>query len=199
MNFWDFGYVFSTPDLVFGPYSLAYFIVFTLGTIVANFFYFYGKYWFKNNLLTYTLVNRASRNAAIAFSLGFFFFLCRIALLQPFNARIFLDVSVILLVYFIVRGIGYMLRTYPKAKAEWAAQKERRVKKAEPKAAAPIPAAKVTKTVSTAPVTIGAAGDAGSSDGAEDDAQVVKTSTNALRTGLSERGQKRRERKRNKR
>lgn len=197
MNFWDFGYVFSTPDVVFGPYSLAYFIVFTLGTIVANFFYFYGKYWFKENLLTYTLINRASRNAAIAFSLGFFFFLCRIALLQPFNARIFLDVALVLLVYFVVRGVGYMLRTYPKAKAEWQTQKERRVKKAEPKAAAaPIPAAKITKTVTTASVAAGS-GDAGGSDSEEEDSQVVKTST--LRTGLSERGQKRRERKRNKR
>jgi hypothetical protein len=196
MNFWDFGYVFSTPDVVFGPYSLAYFIVFAVGTIVANFFYFYGKYWFKENLLTYTLVNRASRNAAIAFSLGFFFFLCRIALLQPFNARIFLDVALVLLVYYVVRGVGYMLRTYPKAKAEWQAQKERRVKKAEPKVAAPIPAAKVTKTVTTASVAAGS-GDGGGSDSAEEDAQVVKTT--AVRTGLSERGQKRRERKRNKR
>src|SRR5215212_1582744 len=135
MNPIDFGYVFSTPDEIFGPYSTVYFIVFAIGTVIANYFYFYGKYRFKNNLLRYTIINRASRNAAIAFSLGFVFFLCRIVKLQPFNARLFLDLALVLLIFYIVRGIGYMLRTYPKAKVEWQAQRERLVRRTEPRAA----------------------------------------------------------------
>src|SRR5215218_10063367 len=106
-NPFDFGYVFSTPDETFGFYSTIFFIVFTLGTIISNLVFFWLKYRFKGNLLTYTLVNRASRNASIAFSLGFFFFLCRIAKLQPFNARLFLDISLLLLVFYVIRGILY--------------------------------------------------------------------------------------------
>ncbi len=196
MNFWDFGYVFSTPDEIWGPYSTAYFIVFTLGTLVANFFYFYGKYWFKNNLLTYTLVNRASRNGAIAFSLGFAFFLSRIAKLQPFNARLFLDVALILLVYFVVRGVGYMLQKYPNAKAEWQAHKERNARKSELRAAAPAPVAKVAKAVTTGVLASGS-GDAGGEETLEE-TQAAREARE-FRAGLSERGQKRRERKRNKR
>jgi hypothetical protein len=190
MNFWDFKYVFSAPDEVFGPYSTIYFIVVIIGTLLANFFYFYGKYRFKENLLTYTLINRASRNAALVFSLGFFFFLCRIALLQPFNARLFLDITVVLLVYFIVRGIGYLSRTFPRAKAEWKTLQERNARKAKPEATpASIPSAKVAR-----PVAASDGSDETGDDKEEDDSAPAK-----VRTGLSERGQKRRERKRNKR
>lgn len=199
-----FEYIFSTPDEIFGPYSTVYFIVFALGTIVANFFYFYGKYRFKDNLLTYTLINRASRNASIAFSLGFVFFLCRIVRLQPFNARIFLDVALILLLYYIVRGIGYMLRTYPKAKAEWQARKERlaprREKKEEPKPApAPVRPATPAKVTTTGTLASGSGDAGGDEDDIEPGTAVPPEMPKVSRQGLSERGQKRRERKRSKR
>jgi hypothetical protein len=197
-NPFDFSYVFSTADYVWGPYSTVFFIVFTLGTIISNFIFFYFKYRFKNNLLAYTLINRASRNAAIAFSLGFFFFLSRIAQLQPFNARLFLDVALLLLVYYIIRGILYMLKTFPKAKAEWKARQARETRKSEPRAAAvsaPIRPATPTK-VATAATTAGSV-----SNGSSESAVSTAGSPTAaeLRQGLSERGQKRRERKRSKR
>lgn len=210
----DFSYVFSTPDNVWGPYSTIFFIVFLIGAIASNFVFFYFKYRFKNNLLTYTLVNRASRNAAIAFSLGVFFFLSRIALLQPFNARLFLDLSLLLLVYFIVRGIIYMVRTYPKAKAEWQARQARETRRGEPRAAAasaPIrPATPVkgnngtaagataapVKTTpakaSTTAATVATGADTATTT-------VSSAAAEAARQTLSERGQKRRERKRSKR
>ncbi len=198
MNFWEIGYVFSTPTDIFGPYSTAYFIVFTIGAVISNFFYFYGKYWFKENLLTYTLVNRASRGAAIAFSLGFVFFLCRIARLQPFNARLFLDIALILLVYFTIRGLNYMLRSYSKAKAEWEAQRTRSTKKARVEAPAVVaPSVKLTKPVATGRLaTASGSGDAGGDEDLEEATAATKTERTV---GLSERGQKRRERKRNRR
>ncbi len=207
----DFGYVFSTADYVWGPYSTIFFIVFLIGAIVSNFVFFYFKYRFKNNLLTYTLVNRASRNAAIAFSLGVFFFLSRIALLQPFNARLFLDLSLLLLAFYIVRGILYMFRTYPKAKAEWQARQARENRRSEPRtvaASAPIRPATPAKAsaaatataapVKTAPAKVSstaatvATADAGATT-------ATNAAIEAARQGLSERGQKRRERKRSKR
>lgn len=203
-NPFDFGYVFSTPDEVWGYYSTIFFIVFTLGTIISNFVFFYFKYRFKSNLLTYTLVNRASRNASIAFSLGFFFFLSRIAKLQPFNARLFLDISLLLLVYFIIRGIMYMFRTYPKAKAEWQAHQARQTRRTEPRATAaaiaPIRPATPTKvaTATTSSKVVTTVASVGSRSG-ETVTTTVASPAADLRQGLSERGQKRRERKRNKR
>ena len=210
----DFGYVFSTADYVWGPYSTIFFIVFLIGAIVSNFVFFYFKYRFKNNLLTYTLVNRASRNAAIAFSLGVFFFLSRIALLQPFNARLFLDLSLVLLAFYIVRGILYMLRTYPKAKAEWQARQARENRRGEPRtaaASAPIRPATPAKgsgaatatatatTVKTAPAKVSTTAAAVSSGADTTTTTVSRAAADAARQTLSERGQKRRERKRSKR
>ncbi|MBN9390144.1 MAG: hypothetical protein J0I20_19105 [Chloroflexi bacterium] len=206
-NPFDFGYVFSTADYVWGPYSTIFFIVFLIGAIVSNLVFFVFKYRFKNNLLTYTLVNRASRNAAIAFSLGVFFFLSRIALLQPFNARVFLDISALLLLYYIIRGVLYMFRTYPKAKAEWQARQARENRKNEPRAAAaaaPIrPATSVkangtaTTTAATTPVKAAPAKVATTAGTVATDTNVISPATEVR--GLSERGQKRRERKRSKR
>lgn len=224
MNFdlrkiFDLGHIFSTPNDIFGPYFTAFFIIVTIGALVSNFVYFYGKYRFKNNLLTYTLLNRGSRNAAIAFSLGFFFALSRIARLQPFNARVFLYISVILLIYYTVRGIGYMIRTYPKAKAEWQNQQERSSKKVEPRSsvtaairpATAAPAAAKPKVVLSKAVPAGSlaggSGDAGGEDVADDAASQVQEENLPIRvvpratttTGSSERALKRRERKRSKR
>jgi hypothetical protein len=210
-NPFDFGYVFSTADYVWGPYSTIFFIVFLIGAIISNLVFFVFKYRFKNNLLTYTLVNRASRNAAIAFSLGVFFFLSRIALLQPFNARVFLDLSALLLLYYIIRGIIYMFRTYPKAKAEWQARQARENRKNEPRtaAAAAAPARPVASTKANGAATTTAAATpvkaapakvattAGTVAAA--DTNVISPASEAARQGLSERGQKRRERKRSKR
>ncbi len=203
-NPFDFGYVFSTPDVVWGPYSTIFFIVFTLGAIISNFVFFYFKYRFKSNLLLYTLVNRASRNASIAFSLGFFFFLSRVALLQPFNARVFLDLSLLLLVYYIIRGIIYMIRTFPKAKAEWQAQQARLVRKSEPRgvaaavSSAPIRPATPAKVATTAGAIRSASVEAGGPIPATTTGVSAQTQAE-IRQGLSERGQKRRERKRSKR
>jgi hypothetical protein len=211
-NPFDFGYVFSTADYVWGFYSTIFFIVFLIGAIISNLVFFVFKYRFKNNLLTYTLVNRASRNAAIAFSLGVFFFLSRIALLQPFNARIFLDISALLLLYYIIRGIIYMFRTYPKAKAEWQARQARENRKNEPRAAAttapvrPAAPAKAngatTTTTAATPVKAApakVATTAGTVAAADTGASGVISPASEARQGLSERGQKRRERKRSKR
>lgn len=208
-NPFDFGYVFSTADYVWGPYSTAFFIVFLIGAIISNLVFFVFKYRFKSNLLTYTLVNRASRNAAIAFSLGVFFFLSRIALLQPFNARVFLDLSALLLLYYIIRGVLYMFRTYPKAKAEWQARLARENRKSEPRAAAATAAAPIrpakangtTTTTAAAPVKAAPAKVATTAGTVATDtgAANVISPASEVRQGLSERGQKRRERKRSKR
>ncbi len=201
MSPFDFGYVFSTPDDIFGPYSTVYFVVFTIGMVIANYFYFYGKYRFKNNLLRYTFINRASRNAAIAFSLGFFFFLCRIAKLQPFNARLFLDLALLLLVFYIVRGIGYLMRTYPKAKVEWQSQRERLVRRNEPRATTTSTIRPATQT--SRPTRVTRTGVLAGGDGIQAVTSTPVTSNEiqpAMRQPvLSERGLKRRERKRSKR
>jgi hypothetical protein len=114
----DFNYIFTAPR-DFGPYALTYFAVFTVGAIVSNVMYFWGKYKFKDNLLTYTVLNRASRNGAIAFTLGFLFCLSRVVQLQPFNVRLFMNIALILLAFFLLRGFLWLARNYKKAKEEW--------------------------------------------------------------------------------
>ena len=127
----DVGYLFTTPSSAFTsdwkgysypPLGTIYFFIALLGTVVSNFFYFYGRYqFFSKNRLVFTVVSQASKNLAILTSLAFVFFLCRIAILQPFNARVFLYAITIYFFFFIVRGIIYMSRTFPKARAEWEA------------------------------------------------------------------------------
>lgn len=188
----DWNYAFNSPDgnSLFGPFSIAFFAVFTIGFLISNFFYFYGKYRFKTNRLTYTIVNRASRNAAIAFTLGFVFFLCRLSQLPPFSARIFLDIALLMLIYYVVRGVLYMLRTYPKAKAEWETLQQRSRRRTEVETPEPIKVAPVKGTVATTGAIASGSADAGSEE------TVIRPATPR---GLSPRGQKRRERKRNSR
>lgn len=207
----DAGYLFSTPTSAFGenwdiyfPWALVFFIVFIIGAIIANVVYFYGKYrFFRNNRLTYTMVNRASRNAAIAFSLGVFFFLCRIANLQPFNARFWLYLSVALLIYYVFRGVVWRAREYPKAKAAWQEiqLRQQRKKGLEPAVAAP-PAAKpaaIAKPATTAkPVPTTGTLASGSGDAGGEEKIEIPPAQRSAETprGLSQRGQKRREKKR---
>jgi methionine-rich copper-binding protein CopC len=210
----DLGYIFSTPTTPFTtnwygynylPLSVIYFLVAILGTIAGNFFFFYGKYFFKRNLLTYTLVNRSSRAIAIASSLGLFFFLCRFPKLQPFDARFFLYVPVVLAIVYFFRGIGWSLRSYPKARAEWRehqARERRKVEKeeearrekaerAERRQATPIVPAKVATTS-----TSSADGDAeDDGEGGDADGKELPAGT-AIARGSSTRGEKRRAKKR---
>jgi methionine-rich copper-binding protein CopC len=214
----DLGYIFSVPSSPFTtnfygynypPLSIIFFIVVSLGTIVGNFFYFYGKYFFKKNLLTYTMINRSSAAVAITSTLGFFFFLCRFPRLQPFDSRFFLYVVVVIGVVFFFRGIGWLLRTYPKARAEWRevqARERRKIEKEEDarrekaeraerrQATAVPPAAKVTPSSS-------ADGDDGDDDEAHEgdgEAKELPAGT-AISRGFSTRGEKRRAKKRAKR
>ena len=190
-NPFDLGYIFDSPTDI-GTYGWIYFGVATVGMLIANFFYFYGKYRFKSNLLTYTVINRASRSMAIVFTLGFLFMLSRFVMLPPFNSRVFLYATLILFIYYVVRGIGYLLRTYPKAKAEWQNRKDRENKTATKAAPAVRPA---TKPIATSTLATSSA-DAGGDENIE---KLPEQGTPVVRQGLSERGLKRRERKRNRR
>jgi methionine-rich copper-binding protein CopC len=203
----DAGYLFSTPNTAFGtnweiyfPWAVVYFIVFLIGAIAVNFVYFYGKYRFKDNRLTYTMLNRASRNAAIAFSLGVFFFLCRMGNLQPFNARIWLYLTVVLLVFYSVRGVMWRMKFYPQAKAQWLDYQQRHRKKtSEP---ANVPSTKVpAKNTPTGTLASGS-GDAGGEEKIDTDTLGEGATERAIPEtprGLSQRGQKRREKKRDRR
>ena len=213
----DAGYQFSTAtdplgrnwDIYF-PLALVYGIVFLIGAIIANFFYFVGKYRFRANRLNYTMINRTSRNAAIVFSLGVFFFLCRLGNLQPFNARFWLYITVVLLVIFAVRGIIWRLNTYPKAKVEWDELQTKQRRKApivEPPLAPVAVVKAVAKTVPAKAISSSSA-DAGGED--ELDTSAVREAASSSETaraaasasaarGLSQRGQKRREKKRERR
>jgi methionine-rich copper-binding protein CopC len=219
----DLGYIFSTPTDAFTntwyghnypPLSIIFFILAVLGTLVGNFFFFYGKYFFKKNLVTYTMINRSSRAIAIASTLGFLFFLCRFGQLQPFNARFFLYVVVILTIVYLFRGIGWFLRTFPKARAEWGemqARERRKVEKeeearrekaarAERKQATIAPAVSLRKE-SAVSLRKNESADAGeeaddADDGEEGDEKSLPAGTAISTRGLSNRGEKRRARKR---
>lgn len=192
----DFNYAFSSPDgnSLFGTYSIIFFVVVTIGFLISNYFYYFGKYRYKSNLLSYTIVNKASRNAAIAFTLGFVFFLCRLVQLPPFSARIFLDLVVVMLAYFIIRGIIYITRVYPKAKEEWLNLQIRNRRKNEPEAVPAGKGAAQVKATVAAPASVAtASADAGSEE------NTIRPAAPATPRGLSTRGQKRRERKRDRR
>ncbi len=196
----DFNYAFSSPsggDL-WGPFSIVYFVVVTIGFLVSNYFYYFGKYRYSSNRLSFTIVNRASRNAAIVFSLGFVFFICRLVQLPPFSARIFLDITVILAAYFIIRAISYYFRTYPKARAEWTQLQLRNHRKndvvATAPVAAPTKAAPLKAAVANSATLVNSSADAGS-----EESMVIQPATPGALRVRSVRGEKRRERKRNSR
>jgi methionine-rich copper-binding protein CopC len=184
----DLGYLFTTPSSAFTsdwkgynypPLGTIYFFIALLGTIVANFFYFYGRYqFFSKNRLVFTIVSQASKNLAIITSLAFVFFLCRIAVLQPFNARVFLYAIAIYFLFLIVRGAIYMSRKFPKARAEWEALQ---LKNKPKKVATPVVA------------TSSASADAGSSNSPEGEDKAADGSEKPR--GLSKRGEKRRAKK----
>jgi hypothetical protein len=211
----DFNYIFTAPR-EFGPYALTFFIVCTIGAIVCNFVYFWGKYRFKDNLLTYTMINRASRNGAIAFTLGFLFCLSRVVQLQPFNVRLFMDIALILLAFFVLRGILWLSRNYKKAKEEWnnirAARSTEKKATAAPAISPALVRAKPQVAAATAGATSGATrgvrldkdDDDDDDDGADDDTTTTSggaiappSSARQLTPGeVSRRSMNRRERKR---
>ncbi|MEI6043339.1 MAG: copper resistance CopC family protein [Chloroflexota bacterium] len=204
----DVSYQFSTPTSPFGndwgiyfPLALVYSILFLIGAIGSNFVYFYGKYRFKENRLTYTMLNRASRNAAIVFSLGVFFFLCRLGNLQPFNARIWLYLTIVLLIFYTVRGVTWRMKAYPLAKTQWLEyQQKHRKKNPEPVIANASPAKVAAKSGSIGTLSSGSA-DAGGEEklGNTTLNEGVAARPTETPRGLSARGQKRREKKRDKR
>lgn len=212
----DAGYQFSTPTDPIGrdwniyfPLGLVYGLVFLIGAIISNYFYFVGKYRFRANRLTYTMINRASRTGAIIFSLGVFFFLCRLGNLQPFNARFWLYLSVVLLVIFAVRGVIWRLNTYPKAKAEWEETQARQRRKA-PVEPPLVPVAPVKVVAKTAPAKVISSNNSADAGGVEEldtsavreaasSSETTRSAASAAARGLSQRGQKRREKKRERR
>jgi|GEM_PF-1770170 len=193
-SFWELGYIFSAPNTAFTsdwkgytypPLATTYFFIALLGTIVGAFFYLYGRYrFFSNNRLIFTVVGRASRNLAIISGLGFLFFLCRIGNLQPLNARVLLYGVAVFAIVQLVRGLGYMLRTYPKARAEWQNLQDKSRSKREKGIAPVVPA----------PIKVSA--DAGD-EGDEEKQEAVRAALDNSQRGLSKRGEKRRARKKN--
>ena len=196
----DWSYLFSAPKDtdVLRLWSTIFLVLALVAALVSGFLFFRGKYRYENNLLRYTLVNRASRAVFILSVLGLLAFAARALGIPGFDIRLWLWAVTVLAVVQLVRGGLYMTRTYPKAREEWSEFQGREASRRRVAQTTPIVSAKPVATAnplpkatnSLTPSTVGAATTADATT-----TENVVDSLNPTR-GTSRRGDKRRARKR---
>jgi len=125
---WDYMRTVPGPDEVFGPFSIAYLVLFIAGFVLSIVLYNgWAKKWFKNPVL-----HRMSRKwagiAIVIFGLGLFFFLIRWLQINPFGLarRYWLWLSLLALVVLIGYAIWDYKTHYEALKTQYAEQQRRR-------------------------------------------------------------------------
>ena len=107
---WDYLTTIPGPNEVFGPFAVAFLIIFGAGFLVSLIIYNdWAKRWFSNPVL-HRMAKRWAGIALILFTLGLFFFLIRWLQINPFDLgmRIWMWLSLLGLVVMAV----YMLYDY---------------------------------------------------------------------------------------
>src|SRR5680860_518169 len=115
---WDYLTTVPGPNEIFGPFAVAFLIIFTLGFAVSLIIYNnWAKRRFKDPVL-HRMAKRWAGIGLIVFTLGLFFFLIRWLQINPFDLgmRLWMWLSVLGLLAL----VGYMLYDY---KAHYASAK----------------------------------------------------------------------------
>lgn len=125
---WDYMKTVPGPDEVFGPFSIAYLILFIVGFVAAIVVY---NGWAKQRFHD-AVVHRMARKwagiAIVIFGLGLFFFLIRWLQINPFGfaRRYWLWLSLLALVALAVYAVWDYKTHYPELKAQYDEQQRRR-------------------------------------------------------------------------
>lgn len=112
---WDYLTTVPGPDEVFGPFSIVYLILFSVGFVLSVFLYNDGAKRYVNHGLKRRTVQRAGTIAMIIFGIGLFFFAIRMLQINPFTfgMRIWLWLSLLSLIVFAVVMVVYLRSMYP--------------------------------------------------------------------------------------
>ena len=124
---WDYQTTVPGPDEIFGPFSMAYLVLFTLGLIASIMVYNDAARRVFRNGLQRRFAQRLSGYAMIIFGMGLFFFAIRWLQINPFTfgARIWLYLSLVSVVGLAVAVVLYLSRDYPRELAEYESRKTR--------------------------------------------------------------------------
>lgn len=125
---WDYLKTVPGPNEVFGPFSIAYLILFIVGLVLSVVIY---NGWAKQRFSDPVLHRMARKWAGIGiviFGLGLFFFLIRWLQINPFGfaRRYWLWLTLVALVVLAVYAIWDYRTHYPALKAQYDEQQRRR-------------------------------------------------------------------------
>lgn len=129
-NPFDWDYLRTAPgsNEVFGPFSIAYLILFIVGFIVAIVVYNgWARKWFKDPVL-HRMARKWAGIAIVIFGLGLFFFLIRWLQINPFGfgRRYWLWLTLLALVALVGYAVWEYRTKYPALKAQYEEQQRRR-------------------------------------------------------------------------
>jgi hypothetical protein len=112
---------------VFGPFAVAYLILFGLGFLLSVFLYNDGARRYTKNALKRRVIKRGSAIAMAIFGVGLFFFAIRMLQINPFSFGMRLWLWLSFLAFLVMLGyFAYYLRTvYPDELREY---EDRKVK-----------------------------------------------------------------------
>ncbi len=124
---WDSLTTAPTPDQVFDPSGVAFLIVFGVGFLVSLVLYNNGANRFVAHGLKRRLIQRAAGLAMLVFGIGLFFFAIRMLQINPFTfgTRLWLWLSVLMLVGFVVAVLIYLQKNYARDLREYDARRVR--------------------------------------------------------------------------
>ena len=125
---WDYMRTVPGPDEVFGPFSIAYLVLFVAG-FIASIVVYNGRarQWFKDPVL-HRMARKWAGIAIVIFGLGLFFFLIRWLQINPFGLarRYWLWLSLLALFVLVGYAIWDYREHYAALKAQYDEQQRRR-------------------------------------------------------------------------
>ena len=122
---WDYLTTVPRTNEVFGPFAVAYLVLFGLGFLTSVFLYNDGARRYTKNQVKRRVIKRGSVIAMTVFGVGLFFFAIRVLQINPFTfgMRLWLWLS-FLAVLVMVGYFAYYLRTeYPVQLREYQGRK----------------------------------------------------------------------------
>jgi phosphoglycerol transferase MdoB-like AlkP superfamily enzyme len=125
---WDYMKTVPGPNEVFGPFSIAYLIMFVAGFVLSIVVYNgWAKKWFTDPVL-HRMARKWSGIAIVIFGLGLFFFLIRWLQINPFGMarRYWLWLSLLALMVLIGYAIWDYKTHYQALRAQYEEQQRRR-------------------------------------------------------------------------
>jgi 4-hydroxybenzoate polyprenyltransferase len=124
---WDYLTTVPGTDEVFGPFAIAYLIVFGVGFLGSIYLYNDGASRYLDHPVKRRAIRRGATFATIVFGVGLFFFGIRVLQINPFNfgMRIWLWLSALAAVVLFAFFAYYLRTRYP---AQLKTYEERRLK-----------------------------------------------------------------------